>query len=208
MPSVVVFDMGGVLFEFQGDRLISESSRRNRRWRSEEVQRIWVPLVHRFETGGCGEDEFAADVVRTYDLRLSSQAFLRAFRAAAVGYFAGALDLVREVARRHRIVSLSNTNSVQWPEVLAGLGEVDPFHAHYPSHVFGFHKPDPRAYQAVASAHDAEARFFFLDDRADNVAAASRLGWQARRVRGVDEARRACLELGLLGAPLEYAGHQ
>jgi glucose-1-phosphatase len=208
MPSVVVFDMGGVLYEFQGDRLIAEASRRSRRWRSEEVQRLWVPLVRGFETGRSSEHEFAEDVVRTYDLRLSGAEFLQAFRAAAVGYYVGALSLVEEVARLHRVVSLSNTNSVQWPEVLSGLREADPFHAHYPSHVSGFHKPDPRAFQVVASDHEAAARCYFLDDRADNVAAARTFGWQARRVRGVDEARRACLELGLLDAPLEHSGDQ
>jgi putative hydrolase of the HAD superfamily len=205
MASVVVFDMGGVLYEFQGDRLIAEASRRKRRWRSEEVQRLWVPLVRGFETGRAREHEFAEEVVRAYDLSLSGTEFLQAFRAAARGYYAGALSLVQAVARRHRVVSLSNTNPVQWPEVLMGLGEADPFHAHYPSHVSGFHKPDPRAFELVERAHGAAERYHFLDDRADNVAAASARGWHARRVRGIEEARRACLELGLLGAPLEHA---
>ena len=60
-------------------------------------------------------------------------------------------------------------------------------------------QPDRRAFEAVARTHAGESRFFFFDDRARNVCAASELGWQARRVRGVAEARRACLELGLLG---------
>jgi glucose-1-phosphatase len=201
MVSVVVFDMGGVLYDFQGDQLIARSSRRPRRWRSEEVQKSWVPLVRRFETGASSEAEFATDAVRTYDLDLDAAAFLAAFRAAAVGYYEGALDLVSEMARTQRVVSLSNTNAVQWPEVLSGLGHADPFHAHYPSHLSGFHKPDRRAFEAVASAHDASTRFYFFDDRADNVAAAVELGWHARRVRGVAETRRACAELGLLTPP-------
>lgn len=199
MASVIVFDMGGVLYDFQGDRLIAKSSRRARRWRREEVQDIWVPLVRRFETGACSEEQFAAEVVSSYDLSLDSAAFLKGFRAAAVGYYEGALGLVSEAARRHRVVSLSNTNAVQWPEVLAGLGASDPFHAHYPSHLSGFHKPDRRAFESLASAQPAQSRFFFFDDRPLNVAAAAELGWRARRVRGVAEARQACLELGLLG---------
>jgi FMN phosphatase YigB (HAD superfamily) len=156
--SVIVFDMGGVLYDFQGDRLIAESSRRARRWRREEVQDTWVPLVRGFETGACSEAEFAAEVVSTYDLNLDAAAFLRAFRAAAVGYYEGALELVRQTASRHRVVSLSNTNAVQWPEVLAGLGDSDPFHSHHPSHLSGFHKPDRRAFEALANAHDPRAR--------------------------------------------------
>lgn len=198
MASVVVFDMGGVLYDFQGDRLIAQTSRRSRRWRSEEVQDVWVPLVRSFETGACSDADFAAEVVSRYDLNLAVPDFLRAFRAAAVGFYDGALELLRELEDKHRLVSLSNTNAVQWPEVLAGLGARDPFRAHYPSHQSGFHKPDRGAFDAIARDHDPGTRFSFFDDRALNVAAAVALGWQGRRVRGVDEARRACVELGLL----------
>ncbi len=198
MASVVVFDMGGVLFEFIGDQLIAQHSKRARRWRSEEVQKHWSALALPYETGAASEAEFAEAVLRTYDLRLSSLEFSRAFRAAALGYYEGALELVREIAARHRTVSLSNTNALQWPEVLAPLAKQDPFAAHYPSHLSGFHKPDPRAYRALASAHPPESVFYFLDDRAENVAVATSLGWRARCVRGVAAARSACQELGLL----------
>ena len=200
MPSasVLVFDMGGVLYDFQGDRLIAETSRRARRWRSEEVQALWVPLVHGFETGASNEADFAAAVVRAFDLALEPAQFLVEFRAAAVGYYQGALELLQELAQRQRLLSLSNTNAVQWPKVLADLGGLDPFHAHYPSHVSGFHKPDPRAYTALIAAHGREARFCFFDDRAVNVAAARALGWDAHRTVGVAQLRQTCAKLGLL----------
>jgi putative hydrolase of the HAD superfamily len=199
MAHVVVFDMGGVLFDFQGDRLIARTSRRTRRWRSEEIQKRWLPLVRSFETGQASEAEFAAAVIATYDLALEPAAFLAEFRAAAVGFYDGALSLARELAERHRVVSLSNTNAVQWPEVLGQLGADDPFHAHHPSHLSGFHKPDRGAFEAVVIAQAEPATCFFLDDRAENVAAARELGWRAACVRGVGEARRACLAAGLLG---------
>jgi len=199
MAHVVVFDMGGVLFDFQGDRLIARTSRRARRWRSEEIQKVWLPLVRSFETGTTSEAEFAAAVIATYDLALDADTFLAEFRAAAVGFYDGALSLARELAERHHVVSLSNTNAVQWPEVLGQIGSDDPFHAHHPSHLSGFHKPDRGAFEAVIGVRAEPASFFFLDDRAGNVAAARELGWRAERVRGVDEARRACVAAGLLG---------
>lgn len=198
MERVLVFDMGGVLYEFRGDQLIAETSLRRRRWRSEEVQRLWAPLVRDFETGSRSEASFATDVVRCFELSLSEAEFLRRFRCAASGFYESALELVRELAALHRLVSLSNTNAVQWPKVLADLGETDPFHAHHPSHVSGFHKPDSRAYRSLQATLPDGARCLFFDDRADNVSAAEALGWTARRVRGPAEARRACVELGLL----------
>ena len=199
MTRVLVFDMGGVLYDFQGDRLIAEQSRRKRRWRREEVQERWPELAHGFETGVCSEAIFAESVVNHYDLRLSSTEFLAAFRSAAVGFYDGALDLMAELRTRHPLLSLSNTNAVQWPKLLEDLGTADPFRSHHPSHLSGFHKPDPRAFQTLARGLPPDAECYFFDDRAPNVQAAAELGWQARRVRGVAEARHACLELGLLG---------
>jgi HAD superfamily hydrolase (TIGR01509 family) len=197
MADVLVFDMGGVLFDFQGDRMLGAASR-GRRFRRAEVRGSWLPLMQRFETGVGSELEFAQTVVSTYDLKLDAAEFLTAFRGAALGFYAGAVALVEELAERQRVLSLSNTNSVQWPVVLAGLAPRDPFHAHHPSHLSGFHKPDPRAFTAIAADHALDSRFYFFDDREENVAAARALGWHAARVRGVAETRRACAELGLL----------
>ena len=200
MTRILVFDMGGVLYDFEGEGLIARHSRRQRRWRSDEVHTLWAKLVHRFETGACGETEFAEAIVRGFDLTLSPAEFLVEFREAARGFYDGALSLLRELSAKHRLLSLSNTNAVQWPRLLERLGSEDPFHAHHPSHVSGFHKPDPRAFQAVIERHTAASEFFFFDDRKQNVAAASALGWRGRHVRGTAEARQACIELGLLNS--------
>jgi HAD superfamily hydrolase (TIGR01509 family) len=196
--SVVVFDMGGVLYDFQGDRLIARSSRRPRRWRSEEVQALWPQLVRGFETGSSSEADFAKAVVQSYDLSLAPLEFLAEFRGAAVGFYDGALSLVAELSERHRVLSLSNTNPTQWPKVLADLGPADPFHAHHPSHLSGFHKPDPRAFEAASNMLPGGAKCHFFDDRTENVNAARKFGWRAQRVRGVAQARAACREAGLL----------
>ncbi|HKO50707.1 MAG TPA: HAD family hydrolase [Polyangiaceae bacterium] len=197
--SVVVFDMGGVLYDFRGDRLIARTSRRPRRWRSEEVQAHWPTLSRGFETGCTDEADFAEAVVQKFDLMLAPSEFLAEFRSAAFGFYEGALHLVAELGKRQRVLSLSNTNPAQWPKVLADLGPVDPFHAHHPSHLSGFHKPDARAFAAISSVIALGAECHFFDDRTENVEAARQFGWRAERVRGVAEARLACQKAGLLG---------
>jgi HAD superfamily hydrolase (TIGR01509 family) len=198
MTGVLVFDMGGVLYDFQGDRLIAEHSRRKRRWRSDEVQVRWPELAHGFETGTCTGELFAEAIVQYYELRLSPAQFLVAFRGAAAGFYEGALGLLEQLRLRYTLVSLSNTNAVQWQKVLEDLGAADPFEAHHPSHLSGFHKPDRRAFEALAETLHPGAPCYFFDDRAQNVQAAAQLGWQARRVHGVAGVRDACTELGLL----------
>ena len=195
---VVIFDMGGVLYEFQGARLIARTSRRRRRWRSEEVGAHWPLLVRGFETGAASAADFAQAVVQRYELSLTPSEFLVEFRSAAVGFYEGALRLVAELREQHRVLSLSNTNPAQWPKVLADLGPSDPFHGHHPSHLSGFHKPDPRAFAAIVSEFAQGAECHFFDDRRENVDAARLLGWHAERVRGVNAARTACQKAGLL----------
>lgn len=196
--SVVVFDMGGVLYDFQGARLIARSSRRPRRFRSEEVRALWPPLSRGFETGMESEADFASAVVRAFDLSLTPSEFLSEFQRAAVGFYEGALSLVAELRERHRVLSLSNTNPVQWAKLLGDLGAKDPFHGHHPSHLSGFHKPDARAFAAISSGLAPDSTCYFFDDRSENVNAARKLGWRAERVRSVAEARAACREASLL----------
>ncbi|GDY14383.1 hypothetical protein LBMAG53_32610 [Planctomycetota bacterium] len=191
--TVVVFDLGGVLYDFAVDedahaRLFATASggvidRTKRRLR-------FRPLFVRFETGGLSPSEFAGTVVRDLDLVLDPTAFLAAFRAMAAGWYPGALALVRETAARHTVVSLSNTNAVHWDKILGDLDGADPFHAHFPSHLSGHHKPDQGGFLTIAQAYPGR-NLVFLDDRTENVATASDLGWTARTVRGVDQARLA-----------------
>jgi len=162
------------------------------------VQAYWPALARAFETGCATEDDFAATVIERFELSLAPVEFLTEFQRAAVGFLDGALRLVAEIRVRHRVLSLSNTNPVQWRKVLADLGARDPFHDHHPSHLTGFHKPDPRVYELVSQRIAAPGPIHFFDDRLENVRAAQLFGWQAQRVRGVAEARAACARAGLL----------
>ncbi|GDY14368.1 hypothetical protein LBMAG53_32460 [Planctomycetota bacterium] len=196
MTAVVVFDLGGVLYDFRGDALIAGHSRR--RLDREQVQATWIPLVRGHESGQVSAEDFAALVIAEYDLTLTPEAFLVAFAEAAAGFYEGALDLVADCARRHTTASLSNIGCIQWTRVRAHLQPIDPFHAHHPSHEIGRHKPDPQAWAAVADVHGAGRRYLFLDDRPENVASARAAGWEAHQVRGVAAARAALVASGVL----------
>ncbi len=196
MTAVVVFDLGGVLFDCRGDALIAEHSRR--RLDREQVQATWIPLVRGHETGLVSAEDFASQVITEYDLDLRPEAFLAGFADAAAGFYDGALDLVADCAQQNTTASLSNIGSVQWPRVRAHLKAGDPFHAHHPSHEIGRHKPDPQAWAAVAGVHGAGRRYVFLDDRPENVASARAAGWEAHEVRGVAAARAALVASGII----------
>jgi FMN phosphatase YigB (HAD superfamily) len=63
-------------------------------------------------------------VIRSIAFDLSPSEFSSAFREAAVGFYEGALELLRKLSVRHRLLSFSNTNVVQWPNVLRDLGQL------------------------------------------------------------------------------------
>ena len=64
----------------------------------------------------------------------------------------------------------------------------------------GMVKPDREIFDAVATQLPVpRAHVLFLDDNAVNVDEAARAGYVTRHVRGLDEARGALRELGVLG---------
>ena len=90
-----------------------------------------------------------------------------------------------ELRAEHHVACLSNTNSVHWarfPE-LAQL-----FDSMFLSHLTGFVKPDPDAYNTVLKTLGVEpGDVYFFDDMRPNVNAAKAIGMNAFHVRGFAE---------------------
>jgi putative hydrolase of the HAD superfamily len=127
--------------------------------------------------------------------------FLAAFTWWPRSVYPGALELLATMRERFRLASVSNTNEIHW-ERFSGTWALDAaFHRNFPSHLVGKLKPDAEYFEHVLAAMGAPAsRTVFIDDNAINVDAAARLGIVTRRVAGVDGARAALRELGLLPA--------
>lgn len=204
---LVLFDLGGVLIELSGVRVMLELTGIES---EEELWRRWLTCrwVRRFESGGCPETEFAAGVVADWRLELSPAAFLEAFRSWPVGPLPGAEELVAQTRMSVATGCFSNTNALHWQDFaawsLAGL-----FDHRFLSFELGLLKPDSAAFARVAAMLGIPAeRVLFLDDNAMNVAGAAAAGFQAVRAVGVDEARQRLAEAGVLAAARLAAGAQ
>lgn len=197
---LLLFDLGGVLIHYDPidplARLVPGAQTRDaitRRWSGLEALR-------RLETGRCTPAEFAAAVVGHFDLRVTPGEFLDNFALWDRGPMAGAVEWLRALRRRYRLACLSNNNAVHWSRLCRVFGIDREFDATFLSHEIGFMKPDRRAYEHVLIAEDVAASdVVFVDDNADNVAAARDLGVRAFQCVGVAAARR-CLD-ELLGDP-------
>jgi glucose-1-phosphatase len=196
---LVLFDLGGVLVRFVGLSAMQELAGVG----SEEYVRArWLacPWVRRFQRGQCRTEDFAAGVVSDWDLAISPAEFLERFRWWPEALFDGAVDLVRTVRRAERRVGcLSNTNVVHWEQLGRSWGLDELFDVVFLSHEMGLVKPDPEVFEHVSSvAGCISEQVVFLDDDAVNVDQARGMGFQARKVNGVDQARTTLVDLGVL----------
>ena len=202
MPTfdLVLFDLGGVLIELSGVgamRELSGTASDDALW----ARWLSCPWVRAFERGDCSPAEFAAGMVSEWELSVTPEVFLDAFRDWPVGPLPGAEELVARVAEVVAVGCLSNTNALHTMEQFSRWPIFDLFRPRLLSHELGLLKPDRDLFDRVAELVGIEARrILFLDDNLINVEGARSAGFAAEHVQGVDEARRALTAAGVLDA--------
>lgn len=185
-PSWLVFDLGGVLMNFNGVPRLSALS-----GRSEEIchaQLVASPVLFELETGQISREEFARRFVEELELDVAPDEMLLLWADWEGGPKPGALDYVRSLQARFRTACLSNTSIVHW-ERLCDRYELDRlFEKTYTSFEIGLHKPDARIYAHVADALGVRpGEISYFDDRADIVMAANAFGFSAYQVCSPEE---------------------
>jgi glucose-1-phosphatase len=196
----VLFDLGGVLIRPGGVAAMRALSG------IESDEALWsrwlgCRWVQRFEAGRCTPEEFAAGVVADWELDVGPAAFLEAFGSWPEPPFEGAVELVEAVQATVPAGYLSNMNSFQWAANYEGIPLTDAFAFRFLSFELGLVKPDAAVFEAVAARLPVPRhQVLFLDDNAVNVDAATATGFAARHVRGVQAAREALVESGVLTA--------
>jgi HAD superfamily hydrolase (TIGR01509 family) len=195
---LVLFDLGGVLIELGGVVAL-----RNMSGIAEDHQ-VWhrwltSPWVRRFESGQCSTVEFSGGVVSEWKLTVSPEQFLELFRQWPVGPMPGSPELLVDVQQSVPIGCLSNTNKLHWEDQIGKWPMLDLFDYRFLSFDLGLVKPDPAIFRAVADRLPVRRdRVLFLDDNDLNADAARAFGFLARRVCGIDEARQALEEAGVV----------
>jgi HAD superfamily hydrolase (TIGR01509 family) len=195
---VVLFDLGGVLIEFGGVTAMRELTGIRS---DEELWRRWLgcPWVRDFERGRCSPNDFASGVIRDWGLSVNTETFLDAFRSWPRGPIPGAVELLQSVRRTIPVGCLSNTNTLHWNDHARHWTIFDAFEFRFLSFEMGLIKPDREMFDRVSELLRAPPeRMLFLDDNALNVNGAVAAGFHAIRVTGVDEARGALVDSGIL----------
>ena len=198
-PSVLLFDVGGVLVQLSGVatmlRWMGESAT------SEEMWRMWLHStpVREFERGRIGAEEFAVAVTEEFRLPVNPQEFLTSFTGWVIGLYPGALEMLTQIPGSYKRAILSNSNALHWTRVIDDLRLGRAFSHHFVSHLTGRIKPDADAFQHVVESLGCRPEHvLFLDDNMLNVEAARRFGMQATRVQGIAETRAALIERDII----------
>jgi putative hydrolase of the HAD superfamily len=187
----VVFDLGGVLAEFNGVATMRELARIES---DEELWRRWLGCewVRRFERGQCTPEAFADGMVGEWQLPMTGAEFLATFGDWVQHPYDGAEELVAETSERVCVAMLSNMNAVHWDAAVSGWPLIKHFDHVFTSFQLGLIKPDAEVFHHVVDALGIEAdQVFFVDDNQINVDGAMAAGLRAEVVRGVAEARAA-----------------
>jgi putative hydrolase of the HAD superfamily len=187
----VVFDLGGVLAEFNGVATMRELARIES---DEELWRRWLGCewVRRFERGQCAPEAFADGMVGEWQLPMTGAEFLATFGDWVQHPYDGAEELVAETSERVCVAMLSNMNAVHWDAAVSGWPLIKHFDHVFTSFQLGLIKPDAEVFHHVVDALGIEAdQVFFIDDNQINVDGALAAGLRAEVVRGVAEARAA-----------------
>ncbi|WP_052941344.1 HAD family hydrolase [Chromobacterium subtsugae] len=198
-PSVLVFDLGGVLVDWNGiDPLIRLSGGRLSR---EEARLFWMHFhwTEKLDLGACTPLEFSAAMADELRLDLSAEAMQAQLRSWNRGAFPGARALLEKLSADWQLAALSNINSLHWQQVSEEFQLLDLFGHTFASFQLRLRKPQPEIYRHVQQTLGlAPADIAFFDDNIECVAAARAEGWQAFHTIGFDSLQRTLREQGWL----------
>lgn len=186
-PEVLVFDLGGVLINWNGiDPLIRLSGGRLDR---EAARQFWMhtPWAARLDLGECTPLEFAAAMADELQLQIAPEAMLAQLRSWNAGAFPGARPLLQALSANWQLAALSNINSCHWQQVSEEFHLVDLFDQVFASYQIRLRKPDPAIYRHVEQALGLQgAQIAFFDDNIECVETARAAGWQAFHTVGFE----------------------
>ena len=200
-PSIVVFDLGKVLLDFDysiaGRRLAAQAT-----MPAAAVDKFLnqSPVLHRYETGRLTRQELFAEVRQATGFRGNLEAF--------GGFFADIFTEMPEMTALHAALRrqgiptyiFSNTNDLAMEHVRRNFPFFAGFDGYILSYEIGAMKPDAKIYEALETLTGKRgAEILYLDDRPENVAAGAARGWQVIRQTDPAKSRAAMAKLGLLG---------
>jgi 2-haloacid dehalogenase len=204
-PSAVVFDLGGVLIDWNPRYLYRQLFDGDDAAMERFLTEVTTPEWNLQQDAGRTWDEAVEALTR---LHPEHAELIAAYRdrwtetlGEAIGPTVSVLDELRQTGVR--LFALSNWSAETFPVARPRYPFLEWFEGIVISGEVGITKPDERVYRHLLDRFGLDAAStVFIDDSAANVRAAQEVGLIAIRFEGGDALRTALAGLGLLGAPI------
>jgi putative hydrolase of the HAD superfamily len=194
----ILFDLGKVLVHFDfkpGYRALEALCPHC----AADIPRLIAPtgLVERFETGQVGSREFVSELTTLLSLNADYDRFCEIFS----GIFDHTLvpeSMLEGLARRYRLVLVSNTNPIHFESIRKNYPMLRHFHDIVLSYQVKALKPQPEIFRAaVERAGCRPEECFYTDDIAEFVAGARRIGIDAVQFQSAEQLARELASRGI-----------
>jgi len=202
LSSIVLFDLGDVVADFDPAPRIAEFARHARLTGAEVTARLSAGDFWRnTDRGACSSDEMHEQICTRLDYRFSRAELLR-LQAAAFTLRPEVVRLAIEVSARARVGVLTNNAPLLQDALPTHFPELTRVFAPILySFEFGCAKPERALFERVAARMALEPKqIVFVDDQVSHVEAARSVGWDALRFESVAGLRCALADRGLLSA--------
>jgi len=185
----IIFDMGNVIIPFDFRRGYEALAEHVDYPAAEIPERIRATgLVPMLESGQIEARPFVEKVTEVLDAQITYERFREIWSAIFLPHTLIPVELVRELKKGHRLLVLSNTNSIHFEMVWEAYPILREFDHLILSHEVKAMKPDPRIYAAALAEAQAEpGECFFTDDIPDYVDGARKAGIQAEQFLGYEK---------------------
>ncbi len=182
MIRVIVFDFGNVLAHFSHTRAARQLAAYSTLGEEIVRQRIFdTPLEDGLDVGAIEPPFFRAELRRRIEATHGSDAELDLAFSDMFTRNDAICDVLPTLARGFRLLLLSNTNALHAAQFTREYAsDLSHFEHLILSHEVRARKPDRPIYVACQErAACSAAEILFVDDRADNIATAREIGWNA-----------------------------
>lgn len=180
-PRALIFDIGRVIVRVDVSRALaalglSGNLSAGHVWSTIESD----PRLRDFQEGRLAPEEWHEHLARRFGLRLSFEQFCAAWNSALDSETILSEALFAQLAKRYRLLLLSNTDPIHVAHMEANFS----FPRHFPVRIYscvaGVSKPDPAIYQlAILEAGVPPGEILYIDDGAACVEAGRRAGLEA-----------------------------
>jgi putative hydrolase of the HAD superfamily len=207
--STILWDVGGVLLTNGWDRQQRDAVVARFGLDQADFERRHAEVDQAWEKDEIGADEYLRHTVFFEPRNFTQADFLDAMRAESTLLADSAIGILRELSTSEGYVlaTVNNESRIMNEFRLMKFDLLDEFDAFFSSCYLGLRKPDRKIYQVALDVlqRDPE-RVVFIDDRAENVAAAASLGIHGVRYEGSEQLASELVRLGVWPAPARFRG--